>query len=92
MDNCPLCDNGNQPSYVVLFTIIDHSTYTLKKGKNAGKVITNHKKIVAFKTTARSKILKRKERLEGDLTYANFEVTRYNSQENNTGWLEHGPV
>lgn len=84
-DNCPVCDSGNKPSYVVVFSGIDHSEYTLKKGPNAGTLIKNSKKIAVFKSTARNKILKQKERRDGDLTGCTFEITRYGEKDNASG-------
>lgn len=84
-DNCPLCDAGMQPAYVVICTGIDHSEYTLKKGPNAGTLVKNTKKVAVFKSTARIKVLKQKERQDGDLTGCTFELTRYTEKDNATG-------
>ena len=83
-DNCPLDEAGMKPSYVVAATIIDHTEFVLKKGPNAGTLIKNQKRLIVFKSTARLKILKQKERKEGDLTYCQFEATRYTAKECST--------
>ena len=84
-DNCPLCDAGMQPAYVVAFTGIDHSEYTLKKGPNAGQVVKNTKRLAVFKSTARNKVLKKKEQREGDLVGCTFEISRFGAKDNSTG-------
>lgn len=84
-DNCPLDEAGMKPSYVVAATIIDHTEFVLKRGPNAGNLIKNQKRLIVFKSTARLKILKQKERREGDLTYCQFEATRYTAKECATG-------
>lgn len=84
-DNCPLCDSGKKPSYVVVFTGIDHSEYILKRGPNAGMRIKNSKRLAVFKTTARVKILKQKERRDGNLTGCTLEITRFTDKDNSSG-------
>lgn len=83
-DNCPLDEAGLKPSYVVVATIIDHTEFVLKKGPNAGTLIKNQKRLIVCKSTARLKLLKQKERREGDLTYCQFEATRYTPKECST--------
>ena len=83
-DNCPLCDAGNKPSYIVAFTGIDHSEYTIKKGPHTGMTVKNTKRLAVFKSTARNKILKEKER-NGDLRGVTFEISRYDSKDNSSG-------
>lgn len=83
-DNCPLDEAGMKPSYVVAASIIDHTEFVLKRGPNAGTVIKNQKRLIVFKSTARLKILKQKERRDGDLTYCQFEATRYTAKECST--------
>jgi hypothetical protein len=80
-DDCPVCENGYKYAYVCAFSIIDCSKYTDKRGNK----VTARKKLMICKSTARNKILKRKEKLDGDLTGCIFEVTRYNEKESSTG-------
>lgn len=80
-DNCPLCEGGMKPSYVVAATVIDHTEFVLKRGPSAGTLIKNQKRLIVFKSTARLKILKQKERHEGDLAFCQFEATRYGPKE-----------
>lgn len=84
-DNCPLDEAGLKPSYVVACTIIDHTEFVLKRGPNAGTLIKDQKRLLVCKSTARLKLLKQKERREGDLTYCQFEATRYTAKECSTG-------
>jgi len=84
-DNCPLCDAGNICYYAVVFTGIDHSEYILKKGPNAGMRIKNSKRLAVFKSSARNKILKKKEQRESNLTGCTFEISRFGDKDNNSG-------
>ncbi len=84
-DNCPLCDSGKKPSYIVAFTGIDHSEFTIKRGPNAGMKIKNVKRLAVFKSTARVKVLKQKEKREGNLTGCTFEISRYSEKDNSSG-------
>lgn len=80
-EECPLCEDGRQYSYVAALTIIDHSKYETKKKE----IITNQKKLIIFKSNARNKILKQKERREGNLTGCMFEFSRFTDKECSTG-------
>lgn len=84
-DNCPLCDSGGKHYYAVVFTGIDHSEYTLKKGPSAGMQIKNSKRLAVFKSSARNKILKKKEQRDGDLTGCTFEISRFGEKDNASG-------
>ena len=46
---CPICEAGDKASLVGVFTVIDHSTYTVKTGPNAGKTFTNQRKLFVAK-------------------------------------------
>ncbi len=83
-DNCPLDEAGMKPSYVVAATVIDHTEFVLKRGPNAGTRVKDQKRLIVFKSTARLKILKQKERQNDDLTYCQFEATRYKATECST--------
>lgn len=79
--SCPLCEEGDNPAYICAFTVIDHTKFTTKKGT---KVVAS-KRLLVLKSTARNKVLKQKERRDGDLVGCKFEVTRYNKKEAATG-------
>ena len=46
---CPICEAGDKASLVGVLSVIDHSTYTVKQGPNAGKVYTNQRKLFVAK-------------------------------------------
>lgn len=49
---CPMCENGDNRTIMAGFSIIDHTPYTIKKGKNAGDTIENSRKLfVPTRTT-----------------------------------------
>lgn len=70
------------PSYVCAFTIIDIGTYKSSRG---GDPIINPKQLIILKSTARGKVLKQKERRDGNLTFCKFEVSRYGTKDVSTG-------
>lgn len=84
-DNCPLCESGSKQYYAVVFTGIDHSEYTLKKGPNAGMLIKNSKRLAVFKSTARNKIIKKKEQRDKNLVGCTFEISRFGEKDNASG-------
>jgi len=80
-EECPPCEDGRKYAYVAAFTIIDHSTYKDKKGND----VKARKKIIVLKAGARNKVLKQKERRDGDLRYCMFEISRFTEKECSTG-------
>lgn len=81
-DECPICDSGKHPSYVCVYTVIDHSEYVDKKGV----VHKNEKKLLVTKSGVQPKIARRKQALEnGDLTFSVFQFTRDKREEASTG-------
>lgn len=80
-DECPICDDGKTPSYVCVYTVIDHSEYTDK----TGVVHKNQKKLLVTKSGVQPKLARRKEALEGDLTYAVIQFSRDKREEASTG-------
>lgn len=80
-EDCPLCESGLTASYVCVFSIIDLSKYTDKRGNK----VTAMKKLLVLKSMARVKVLKQKERREDNLTGCVFEVTRFKASECSTG-------
>lgn len=71
-DTCPNCENDDVPSYVVVATIIDHSTYITKEDKK----ITNQKKLFVAKGKARQALQRQIQRRKGDLDGAVYEIAR----------------
>ncbi len=46
---CPICSQGDNPTTVTAFTIIDLTPYTIKTGDRAGQVIKNSRKLFVVK-------------------------------------------
>ena len=79
---CPLCEAGHGKSYVAIYTVIDHSTFVSKK---TGKEYKNTKKLLVAKKAVQTKLARRRESLDGDLTHAVFSFSRDASKECSTG-------
>ncbi len=71
-DTCPLCESGNNPSYVVVATVINLKPYRDK----AGKVHKMTKALFVGKGIARQNLLRQVERRDGDLSLCAFEIAR----------------
>ena len=48
---CPICAGGNKPAFVAVFTVINHTPYTIKKGPNQGKVVKDQRQLYVAKHT-----------------------------------------
>jgi len=81
---CPMCENGDEPSLLAGFTILDLTPFTIKKGPNAGKKIKQSKKIFACKRTTFAQLQKYASK-KGGLRGLEFEVSRSNSKAANVG-------
>lgn len=68
---CPICESGDKPSLITVFTIIDHRTF---KGKN-DKVYTNTRKILAAKPIT-FELLNKIALKRGGLAGCTFDVSR----------------
>lgn len=77
---CPLCENGFKAGYVCAYTVIDHSEYEGKNGK-----VKNQKKLMVVRPAVMNKLARRRESLEGNLTYGLFQFTRDSKDECRTG-------
>lgn len=82
-EDCPFCDGGIRTYYECVFTVVDHARYESKK--TPGRIITNTKKLLVLRSTARKKILRKKDQLQGDLRYATFSSNRDDAKECSTG-------
>ena len=82
-EECPFCEDGVRVYYECVFSVIDHARYESKK--QPGKIITNTKKLLVLRSTARKKVLRKKDQLEGDLTFARFSTHRDDRKECSTG-------
>jgi hypothetical protein len=81
-EDCPLCEENYRVSFVGAFTVLEHCDFVSKR---TGERIRAIKKLLVVKAAARNKIMKQKERRDGDLTYCLYESTRYSGDECNTG-------
>ena len=81
-EDCPFCEAGLSYYYECVFTIIDHAEYYSKKHEKQMKDV---KKLLVLRSTARKKILRKKETVDGDLTYCRFETHRDDKKECSTG-------
>jgi len=81
-EDCPFCDENMRYSYVCAFTVLDLTQFNTKKDN---QLITASKKLFVTKGTATKKLLKKRERQQGDLVGCKFEVTRYEQKEVSTG-------
>lgn len=83
---CPICEKGERPALVGVMTVIDHSEHKIKKGQNAGKVVTNQRKLfVAKMGTIRTLTTLAAKR--GGLAGCVFDVSRTGDDEANVGNL-----
>lgn len=62
---CPLCHDGNKPSFVAAFTIIDHQEYTIKKGTRQGQTVKDERKLYIAKRQTIGKLQKIAAKAEG---------------------------
>lgn len=77
---CPICDGGDKPSLVGVFTIIDHRDYTSKKGN----VYSNTRKLLVAKRNT-FKLLQREASKHGGLAGCRFDVSRIGDQSPRVG-------
>jgi hypothetical protein len=66
-----------------VFSVIDHAEYESKK--NPGRIIRNTKKLLVLRSTARKKILRKRDQHDGDLTYVRMSTHRDDAKECSTG-------
>jgi hypothetical protein len=81
---CPLCEDGDNPSLVSLFTVIDHTGFKIKKGDNAGKTIKNFRTLYVAKRESLKKLQHLAEKREG-LVGCTFDVARLGDKAANVG-------
>jgi hypothetical protein len=79
-EGCPLCENGNRPSLVAAYTVIDHNEWTDKKGN----VHKDELKLFMAKPSV-NKILRKMARKKGGLRGWKVELTRGTSEDPSTG-------
>ncbi len=74
---CPLCEAGDKASLVGVLTVIDHSSYTVQKGPNAGKTYKNQRRLFVAKEGTLNQLQKLAQKPERNgLTLCTFDVSR----------------
>lgn len=76
---CPLCEQGDKPSLVALFTIIDHRSYT-----KDDKTYTNQRRLLVAKAPS-FEMLNKLAIKRGGLAGARFDVSRTGDKSANIG-------
>lgn len=74
-DNCPACDAGFNPSYVVVCSVLDLRKYEDREGT----VHKIQKKLFIGKSKAREKLLKQFQKRNNKLRFAAYEMSRGSS-------------
>lgn len=72
---CPICESGDKPTLVQVFTVIDHRPHTVQSGPNQGKVIPHQRRPFIAKPGTR-KLLAKLASKRGGLTGCTFDVSR----------------
>jgi hypothetical protein len=70
--HCPLCAEGEVPSFALAGTVINHGEYKTKKGNT----IRNRKQLIVLKGKAKRAFEKQIDKRKGDVAYAVFEADR----------------
>lgn len=78
---CPICEGGDQPSYVGVLSVIDHGEWTSKKD---GKIHRDEVKLFVVKR-ATVKVLMKEAAKRGGLTGCEYDVSRTGDKEASVG-------
>jgi hypothetical protein len=81
---CPICEAGNTPALVGGLTVIDHTPYTIKNGKNEGKVIEKSRKLFVAKRGSIG-IMQKWASKKGGLRGTTFDVSRTSGKSPSVG-------
>lgn len=81
-DKCPICESGDRPSLVALFTIIDHRQIQSTKDKN--KIWKDTKKLLVAKANT-FEVLNRAAAKRGGLTGCTFDAARLGDKSASVG-------
>jgi hypothetical protein len=73
---CPICEKGDKPSFVGLLTILDHTAHKIKNGPNAGKIISNTRKLFVAKRTTLKYLAKLAAKHGNKLAGCTYDVSR----------------
>lgn len=71
-EHCPLCAQGEIPSFSLAATVINHGEYKTKKGN----VIKNRKQLIVLKGKAKRAIEKQIDKHKGNIQYFVYEADR----------------
>jgi hypothetical protein len=82
-EDCPFCEADVRVYYECVFSVVDHAEYESKK--TPGRIIKNTKKLLVLRSTARKKILRKRDQLQGNLQYVRMSTHRDDSKECSTG-------
>jgi hypothetical protein len=81
--SCPICQGGNRPAQIAVFTVIDHSEWTPPDG---GPMIKDQKKLwVAKMSQAAYKVIKKQAQRREGLRGCRFIVQRLGNKSPNVG-------
>lgn len=78
---CPLCETGDKPALIAVFTVIDHRSFT---SKTTNKVYVNSRKLLVAKSRS-MELLNQMAIKRGGLVGARFDVKRTNADAANIG-------
>lgn len=78
---CPICEGGNDPKMVAVFTVIDHSSW---KSPKTGTVYENQRKLFVCKRNT-FKVLQKKAEKQGGLAGCTFDVSRTSDKDASCG-------
>lgn len=83
LEDCPLCREGLKPSYCLVATVIDFSSYTSEK---TGETFKNQKKLFVAKGITRPNLIRQIKNRDGDLAFWIYTISRGSqAKEPNTG-------
>lgn len=80
---CPICELGEKPSFVTVFTVIDHRPYQIQNGPKAGQVVQNQRKLFRAKANDLA-VLQFQATALGGLAGVRFTIARIGSDEKKT--------
>lgn len=86
-EECPICergDQGSQKSFVGVMTVLDHRKHKIQSGPNAGKIITNDRKLFLAKRATLKMLTKIALKRDG-LAGCSFDVSRGNDKTPSVG-------
>lgn len=78
---CPVCEGGNEPKLVAVFTVIDHSEW---KSPKTGVVYKDQRKLLVCKRNS-FKVLQKKAEKQGGLAGCTFDVARTSDKDASIG-------